>query len=30
MIKIWYDAEADFFEVIFEVKEGYFEETEDK
>lgn len=27
-IKIWYDAEGDFLEVMFESKEGYFKETE--
>jgi uncharacterized protein YuzE len=27
-IKIWYDKEADFLEVIFEIKTGYFKETE--
>jgi uncharacterized protein YuzE len=27
-IKIWYDKEADFLEVIFEKKTGYFKETE--
>ena len=27
-IKIWYDKEADFLEVIFEKKSGYFKETE--
>lgn len=26
-IKIWYDKEADYLEVIFEKKEGYFKET---
>jgi uncharacterized protein YuzE len=26
-VKIWYDAEGDFLEVIFESKEGYFRET---
>jgi uncharacterized protein YuzE len=27
-IKIYYDKEGDFMEVLFEVKEGYFKETE--
>nr|MDO8079366.1 DUF2283 domain-containing protein [Candidatus Freyarchaeota archaeon] len=27
-IKIWYDKEGDYLEVIFERKEGYFRETE--
>ena len=27
-IKIWYDSEGDYFEVIFERKAGYFRETE--
>ena len=27
-IKIWYDKEADFLEVIFEKRTGYFKETE--
>jgi hypothetical protein len=27
-IKIWYDGEADYLEVIFERKAGYFRETE--
>ena len=26
-IKIWYDKEADYLEVLFEKKEGYFKET---
>jgi hypothetical protein len=26
-VKIWYDAEGDYLEVIFEKKAGYFEET---
>ena len=26
-IKIWYDAEGDYLEVLFEEKEGYFRET---
>ena len=26
-IKIWYDSEGDFLEVMFENKEGYFKET---
>ena len=27
-IKIWYDKEGDYLEVIFEQKEGYFTETD--
>jgi len=27
-IKIWYDKEADYLEVLFEQKAGYFKETE--
>lgn len=27
-IKIWYDSEGDYLEVIFERKAGYFKETE--
>ena len=26
-VKIWYDPEGDYLEVIFEDKEGYFKET---
>ena len=26
-IKIWYDKEGDYLEVIFEQKQGYFRET---
>lgn len=29
VVKVWYDAEGDYLEVIFEQKEGYFRETED-
>ncbi|MBO8181763.1 MAG: DUF2283 domain-containing protein [Archaeoglobus sp.] len=28
MIKIWYDKEGDYLEVLFERKKGYFRETE--
>lgn len=28
VVKLWYDPEGDFLEVIFEQKEGYFRETE--
>ena len=28
-IKVWYDAEGDFLEVIFDQEEGYYRETED-
>lgn len=27
-VKVWYDQEGDFLEVIFERKKGYFRETE--
>ena len=27
-IKVWYDQEGDYLEVIFEKKKGYFRETE--
>ncbi len=27
-VKIWYDKEGDFLEVMFSRKEGYFRETE--
>ena len=27
--KVWYDAEGDFLEVIFDQEEGYYRETED-
>ncbi len=27
-IKVWYDKEGDYFEVLFERKAGYFRETE--
>jgi uncharacterized protein YuzE len=26
-VKVWYDQEADYLEVLFEKKEGYFRET---
>ena len=28
MIKLWYDPEGDYLEVIFNKKQGYFRETE--
>ncbi len=28
LVKVWYDPEGDYLEVIFEQKEGYFKETE--
>ena len=28
IVKIWYDKEGDFLEVVFEQKAGYFRETE--
>lgn len=27
-VKVWYDPEGDFLEVLFKRKEGYFRETE--
>jgi hypothetical protein len=27
-VKIWFDQEADYLEVLFETREGYFEETD--
>jgi uncharacterized protein YuzE len=27
-VKIWYDKEADYLEVLFDTREGYFRETE--
>lgn len=29
-VKIWYDKEADYLEVLFEAREGYFQETENE
>lgn len=29
-IRIWYDEEGDFFEVLFKQKAGYFRETENE
>jgi len=26
-VKVWYDSEGDFLEVMFQQKEGYFRET---
>ena len=26
-VRVWYDAEGDYLEVVFERKEGYFRET---
>ncbi len=28
VVKLWYDPEGDYLEVIFEQREGYFRETE--
>lgn len=28
ILKVWFDPEGDFLEVIFDQKEGYFRETE--
>ena len=27
-VRVWYDSEGDFLEVMFDKKEGYFKETE--
>ncbi|MBM4029663.1 MAG: DUF2283 domain-containing protein [Planctomycetes bacterium] len=27
-MKIWYDKEADYLEVLFDTREGYFQETD--
>ncbi len=27
-VKVWFDQEADYLEVLFDTKEGYFEETD--
>ena len=27
-VRVWYDREADFLEVLFDEREGYFQETE--
>lgn len=27
-IKVWYDKDGDYLEVLFEIKKGYFTETE--
>lgn len=27
IVKVWYDREGDYLEVIFDRKEGYFQET---
>jgi len=27
-IKVWYDKEGDYLEVLFEIRKGYFKETE--
>ncbi len=29
-IKVWFDKESDFLEVMFDVKAGYFKETENE
>ncbi len=29
VVKVWYDVEGDYLEVIFDQKEGYFLETDD-
>jgi len=30
IVKLWYDPEGDFMEVLFEDKAGYFRETENE
>jgi len=27
-VKVWYDREADYLEVLFDTREGFFQETE--
>jgi uncharacterized protein YuzE len=27
-VKVWYDREGDYLEVLFEIRKGYFKETE--
>ncbi len=27
-VKVWYDKEADYLEVLFDTREGFFQETE--
>lgn len=29
IVKVWYDPEGDYLEVLFEKKEGYFRATDD-
>jgi hypothetical protein len=29
-VKVWYDKEADYLEVLFDRKEGYFRETDNE
>ncbi len=29
VVRVWYDAEGDYLEVLFEGGEGYFRQTED-
>ncbi|MDX1960000.1 MAG: DUF2283 domain-containing protein [Leptospiraceae bacterium] len=29
-VKIYFDKEADYLEILFEIKEGYFQETENE
>ena len=28
VVKVWFDQEADYLEVLFETREGFFEETD--
>ena len=30
VIRVWYDAEGDYLEVLFDQKKGYFRETENE
>ena len=29
-VKLWYDREADYLEVVFDTREGYFRETDNE
>ena len=29
VVRVWYDAEGDYLEVLFEDREGYFRQTKD-
>ena len=30
VVRVWYDSEGDYLEVLFEQAEGYFRETDDQ